>query len=58
MISDNGKAFEAAAKMIKEVISSSEVKQYFEGTGIEWRFNVPKAGEHSLKDSLDRLSVV
>lgn len=43
VISDNGKAFEAAAKVIKDVISSPEVQQYFEGIGIDWRFNVLKA---------------
>ena len=43
MISDNGKAFEAAAKVIQDVVSSPEVQRYFEGVGITWRFNVPKA---------------
>ena len=43
MISDNGKAFEAAAKVIQDVVSSPEVQRYFEGVGIKWRFNVPKA---------------
>ena len=41
MISDNGKAFEAAAKVIQDVVSSPEVQRYFE-VGIKWRFNVPK----------------
>ena len=35
MISDNGKTFEAAAKIIKTVISSPEVQRYFNGVGIE-----------------------
>ena len=43
MISDNAKTFEAAAKVIRDVISSPKVQQYFEGIGIEWKFNVPKA---------------
>ena len=43
MISDNAKTFEAAAKVIRDVISSPKVQQCFEGIGIEWRFNVPKA---------------
>ena len=43
MISDNGKAFEAAAKVIQDVVSSPEVQRYFEGIGIKWRFNVPMA---------------
>ncbi len=42
MLSDNGKAFEAAAKVIKSVVASPEVQKYFDGLGIEWRFNVPK----------------
>ena len=43
MISDNGKAFEVAAKVIQDVVSSPEVQRCFEGVGIKWRFNVPKA---------------
>lgn len=39
MISNNGKAFEAAAKVTKDVVSSPEVQRYF----LLWRFNVPKA---------------
>ena len=42
MISNNGKTFEVAAKVIRDVVSSPKVQQYFEGIGIEWRFNVPK----------------
>ena len=34
MISDNAKTFEAAAKVIWDVISSPKVQQYFEGIGI------------------------
>ena len=40
--SDNGKTFVAAAKVIKRVVSSSEVQIYFDGVGIEWKFNVPR----------------
>ena len=43
MVSDNGKTFVAAAKVIKRVVSSSEVQRYFDGVGIEWKFNVPRA---------------
>ena len=43
MISANGKGFEAAAKVIQDVVSSPEVQRYFEGVGIKWRLNVPKA---------------
>ncbi len=35
MISDNGKAFEAAAKVIKSVVTSPEVQKHFDGVGIE-----------------------
>lgn len=57
MILDNGKAFEAAAKAIKSVVSSPEVQRYFDGVGIELRFNVPKAGEACSKGSCDQPSV-
>ena len=43
MLSDNGKSFKAAAKLIKKVVSSPQVQSYFDGIGVEWRFNVPKA---------------
>ena len=45
MISDNGRAFEAAAQEVvnESVFSSQEVKQYLERQGIKWRFNVPRA---------------
>ena len=43
MISDNGKVFKAAAKVIKNVLSSAKVQNYCEGIGIRWRFNFPKA---------------
>ena len=43
ILSDNGKTFEAAAKVIKSVVSSPEVQGYFDGVGIDWRFNVPRA---------------
>lgn len=29
--------------MIKSVLSSPEVQKYFDGVGIDWRFNVPRA---------------
>ena len=44
MILDNGKTFEAAAKVIMNVISSPVdiVQRYFDGVGIEWKFNIPR----------------
>jgi hypothetical protein len=43
MLSDNGKTFKAAAKVIKKVISSPEVQGYLDGIGTERKFNVPRA---------------
>ena len=43
MISDNRKTFEAAARIIKRVLSNPRVQKFFHGIGIEWRFNVPRA---------------
>ena len=43
MISDNGKAFEAKAKVIKSVTSIPEEEGYYVGLGSEWTFNVPMA---------------
>ena len=43
MISDNGKTFKAAARIIKRVLSNPQVQKFFHGIGIEWRFNVPRA---------------
>ena len=57
MISDNGKAFEAAAKVIKDVVYSPEVQRYFDGVGIEWKFNIPRALFNQPKDLCDQPSV-
>ena len=43
MISDNGKTFEGAAKVIHAILSRQEVQRYFSGLGVKWVFNVPKA---------------
>lgn len=43
MLSDNGKTFEAASKVVMSVVSSPEVQRYFDGVGLDWRFNVPRA---------------
>ena len=34
IVSDNGKAFEAAAKIIKNILDSPIVQNYFDGIGI------------------------
>ena len=43
MISDNAKTFKSAANILEQVVTSEEVQKYFEGIGIVWKFNVPKA---------------
>ena len=43
MISDNGKAFKAAAKTIQAVLGHNDVKSYFSVLGMKWVFNIPKA---------------
>ena len=43
IVSDNGKTFKAAAKIIKIIIEDPEVQSYCNGIGIEWLFNVEKA---------------
>ena len=40
---DNGKTFEAVAKLILSVVSSPEVQTYFDGVGVDWRFSVLRA---------------
>ena len=43
MISDNGKTFKAAAKVIEAIVSHEDVQQYLSGLGVQWVFNLPKA---------------
>ena len=43
VISDNGKTFKAASKIIHAVMSHESVQQYLLGIGVEWAFNLPKA---------------
>ena len=40
VISDNGKAFKAAAKTIQAVLGHKDVKSYFSGLGVKWMFNI------------------
>lgn len=42
-ISDNGKTFKAAAKVIKGIITDEEVKQYLSHISVKWLFNLAKA---------------
>ena len=43
IVSDNGKTFRAAAKILKAVSTSGEASKYFSEIGVQWVFNVPKA---------------
>lgn len=42
-ISDNGKTFKSAAKLLSAITSCEEIQQYLSGAGIEWVFNVERA---------------
>lgn len=42
-ILDNGATFKGSAKILKAVMSSSEVQAHLQGVGIEWSFNLEKA---------------
>ena len=43
LISDNGKTFKAAARILHSIVSHGDVQQYINGLGIGWVFNLPKA---------------
>ena len=43
MVSDNGKTFKAAARIIESVVTHSKVQQHLAGLGVQWIFNLPKA---------------
>lgn len=43
MISDNGKTFKSAAKLIKQVLESPESRKYFSQLRIDWQFNLERA---------------
>ena len=42
-ISDNGKTFKAASRVIKDIINNEDVKQYLSNVRVEWSFNLAKA---------------
>lgn len=42
-LSDNGKTFKAAAKVIQAVLSDKEVQDHLSGLGVKWLFNIEKA---------------
>ena len=43
ILSDNGKTFKHAAKLVRSLLKQSEVQQYMSSKGIKWAFNVEKA---------------
>ena len=43
IISDNGKTFTAAAKMIQSMLKHEDVQAYTSGVNVEWSFNIEKA---------------
>ena len=43
IVSDNGKTFKAAARVIDTIVQHNEVQQYLAGVGVEWSFNVERA---------------
>jgi len=43
MVSDNGKTFQAAAKVLQAVVCHNDVQKYLSGLGIQWTFNLPKS---------------
>ena len=42
-MSDNGKTFKAASRVIQTVLRHSEVQQYLSGVKVEWLFNIERA---------------
>ena len=43
IVSDNGKTFEAACKVIRTIVSHPDVQAYLTGLGVKWIFNLPRA---------------
>ena len=43
IVSDNGKTFKGAAKVIEAVMGHEDVKQYLSGVGVTWQFNIERA---------------
>ena len=57
VISDNGKTFKSASKLIKQILESPEAQKYFSQLNVEWQFNLEKAPwwgsifEHMIKSA-------
>ena len=43
IVSDNGKTFKAATKIIRQIMEHRDVTQHFEGLRIQWTFNIERA---------------
>ena len=43
MLSDNGKTFKGAARMLRSIVSQEDTQRYLSGMSIKWDFNLPKA---------------
>ena len=43
LISDNGKTFKSAAKVISKILMHHDVKQHFSGLHVTWSFNLERA---------------
>ena len=43
LISDNGKTFKSAAKVISKILTHHDVKQHFSGLHVTWSFNLERA---------------
>ena len=43
MISDNGKAFKSAARILRRIMSHEVVRRHLSDLGVEWSFNIEKA---------------
>ena len=55
VISDNGKTFKAAAKMIESVMRHEDVQHYMYGVGVEWLFNIERMTNGKATFSYDEL---
>ena len=43
IVSDNGKTFRGAAKVVRRIMRDPEVQKHLSGTGVSWQFNVERA---------------
>lgn len=43
LISDNGKTFKAASRVINDIVSAEEVQQHLSQVNVQWSFNLAKA---------------